>query len=259
MGWWFARFLLKEGMEVILTDRDPDKLRKNSRRTGVVVKNDSDIKQADVVLFAVPIDSFEAAAADLAPHVRPGQIVVDITSVKVMPLAVMHKYFERNLILGTHPMFGPGVRSISNRNFILTPTSEAEANLAKKVKAYLISRRANVTIMTPEEHDEMMSVILALPHFIALAAAEMLADLKDPNKLASISGSSYKKLVNLIDSVLSQDPGLYSAIQMLLAGVPALEKRFLAKAGVWAEIVKNGDKEKFIKRMQGLKEHFGQI
>jgi len=257
MGQWFARFLLKEGMEVILAGRDPDKLKEAGRRLRVdIAKNNGDITRADVVLLSVPIDSFEAAVSGLAQYIRPGQIVVDITSIKAMPVAIMHKYFKNNLILGTHPMFGPRIRSISKRNFVLTPTKDEENTLAQKVKNYLVSRGANVTVMKPEEHDELMSVVLGLSHFIALVAADTLADFKDMNKLESISGLTYKKLLTLIDSVLSQDPGLYSAIQMSLAGVPALENIFQGKAGVWAEMVKNKDREQFVTRMKVLKAAF---
>jgi prephenate dehydrogenase len=260
MGQWFARFLLKEGMEVILADLDTDKLKQVGQRLQVdIAGNTGDISQADVVLFAVSIDGFESAISEYAPYIRPEQIVVDITSVKVMPVTVMHKYFKDNLILGTHPMFGPGIRSISGRNFVLTPTSEKENVLAQKVKEYLSSRGAGVTVMQPAEHDEIMSVVLGLSHFIALVAADTLSDIKDLKNLDSVSGLTCKKLLTLIDSVLSQDPALYAAIQVSLDSLPQIEKQFRDKAGVWADIVKNKDKEQFIKRMNRLKEHFGKI
>ena len=124
--------------------------------------------------FSVPLDAFESVVKQIAPHISSGQFVVDVTSLKVQPVDIMHRYITSTVTLGMHPVFGPGAKSPAKQNFVLTPTNEAEASLAEKVKDYLEAREVQVTLMTPQEHDKMMTIILGLAHFIAIVSADTL-------------------------------------------------------------------------------------
>ena len=60
MGRWFARFLLKEGKEVVLIGRSQAKLEEAKRQLNVKINTSIEAaKQADAVLISVPIDHFE--------------------------------------------------------------------------------------------------------------------------------------------------------------------------------------------------------
>lgn len=123
MGRWFASFLLKDGKEVIITGRNKRKLLEAKQQLGVeVASNVEAVKSADAVLISVPIDNFEEVVKQVSPYTRPEQVIIDITSIKVFPVETMHKHIKTGLVLGTHPVFGPGARSIANQNFVLTPT-----------------------------------------------------------------------------------------------------------------------------------------
>ncbi|MFH1652081.1 MAG: prephenate dehydrogenase dimerization domain-containing protein, partial [Chloroflexota bacterium] len=103
------------------------------------------------------------------------------------------------------------------------------------------------------EHDAMMTVILGLAHFIAIVSADTVLAAENPRNLEKISGVTYKVLLTLIESVLSEDPELYAALQMHLPGVGEVEKLFREKAGQWADIVGRQDRGAFIARMTALK------
>ncbi|MBA7575300.1 T-protein [subsurface metagenome] len=261
MGRWFTRFLVKEGKEVVITGRNQKKLRETGRQLGVKVaaSNVEAVKSADVVLLSVPVDSFEEVVKQISPGINPGQAVVDITSIKVFPVEVMHRYIKRGVMLGVHPMFGPGARDIANQNFVLTPTSEEEETLAQRIKAYLETREARVTLMTPKEHDEMVAVTLGLSHFIAIASADALLSLDKSGKMGWVGGSTYKLLRVLIESVLSEDPELYASLQVNLPGIAEIEKLFQKSARTWAEIVASKDKQKFMDGMNVLKDKLNQL
>ena len=149
-----------------------------------------------------------------------------------MPVDVMHKYFKKADMLGIHPLFGPGAKGVANMNFVLTPTNKKESVLAQKITKFLETRSARVTLMTPQEHDEAMAVILGLAHFIALVSADTLVGIKNLKQLAAISGITYKVLLTLIESVVSEDPELYSTLQMALTGLPQLEELFCTEGSV---------------------------
>ena len=183
MGRWFASYLLDEAFKVIISGRNQEKLRNAGKELGIPTAYNIDVvKQSQVVILSVPPDTLEAVVKEIAPFTREEQIIVDVTSVKTRPIEIMHEYIKKGTILGTHPVFGPGAKSLSNQNIVLTPTSETESAFADKVKKYLESKGAHVSIMTPKQHDETMTVVLGLAHFIAIVAADTLLSLKTSRK-----------------------------------------------------------------------------
>ena len=130
--------------------------------------------------------------------------------------------------------------------------TKEEKRFAKEYKIWLEKRGFNVTIMGPEKHDELMSVVLGLTHFIALTTGEAFSKYKI-SELKSIGGISFKELADFSDNIINSDPDLYSSIQMELPDVIKIEKRFKKNVDEWFELVKKKDKEGFIKRMIGLK------
>jgi len=255
MGNWFARFFLKEGKEVLLVGRSNQKLEKIKRQLDVSVTTSiEDTRQADVILISVPVDHFEETVKKLSPYTHSDQTILDITSVKTLPVEAMHKYIVKGRILGTHPVFGPGARSLVNQNFVLTPTNDHERELAKKIKSYLEIKGARVRLMTPLEHDDMMAVILGLAHFIAIASADSLANLEQMKEMESVGGITYKVLLTLVESVISEDPELYASIQMNLPNLPHFQKIFLQSCQNWAELVKQKDKQQFISHMKIIRQ-----
>lgn len=254
MGRWFADFFLKDGKEVVISGRNQAKLLEVRSQLGVEVTSSVDaVKSADVVLLSVSIESFEPVVREISPFIKPGQIVIDITSIKAHPVEVMHRYVKTGRVLGAHPLFGPGARSAANQNFVLTPTNEAETALAQKVKGYLEERQGRVTLMTPQEHDEMMTIILGLAHFIAIVSADTLLSVDKLERMQAIGGTTYKVLLTLVESVLSEDPELYATLQMNLPNLTGVERLFQERAKAWTDLVANKDRREFVHRMQALR------
>ncbi len=254
MGRWFARFLLKEGKDIVLIGRNRTKLEKAKQKLDVQVATSMEAaKDADVVLISVPINHFEEVVKRLSPHTHPSQMILDITSVKAFPVEVMHRHIKRGQMLGTHPVFGPGARSVANHNFVLTPTNQEESALAEKLKSYLENKRAKVHLMTPQEHDDMMAVILGLAHYIAIVSADTLVNSKRLKEMEAIGGITYKVLLTLVESVISEDPEFYASLQMNLPNLPEIQKRFQKSCQDWARLVENRDRQEFVTRMKAIR------
>lgn len=255
MGRWFARFLLDEGKEVLLIGRDKAKLEKAGRELGVPVTTDMEaVKDADVVLISVPVDCFEEVVEKLGSHTSSNQIILDVTSAKTLPVEAMHHHIKQGWILGTHPVFGPGARGLTNHNFVLTPTDDREFALAEKIKGYLEARKAKVHLMTPQEHDDMMAVILGLAHYIAIVSADSLANLRRLKEMEAIGGITYKVLLTLVESVISEDAELYASLQMSLPGLPQIQKNFQKSCREWTDLVEKKDKAEFAARMKAIRD-----
>ncbi|MFC1961800.1 prephenate dehydrogenase [Chloroflexota bacterium] len=254
MGRWFARFLRDGGHDVVISGRNPAKLKEAGEQLGVkTAANTEAAKTADVILLSVSIESFADVVRELSPQINPGQTVIDITSVKEFPVTTMHHYLKTPKILGAHPLFGPGAKGFARQNFVLTPTNDTEKALADKVSQYLTERDARVTRMTPQEHDGMMTVILGLAHFIAIVSADTLLAADKLRDMPGISGITYKVLLTLIESVLSEDPELYASLQMHLPGISKVESMFREKTELWTDLVASGNRGEFVRRMQELK------
>jgi prephenate dehydrogenase len=255
MGRWFASFLVQDGKEVVISGRSEKRLQEAKQELGRVdiASNVEAVKNADVVLVSVPIDSFETVIKEICPYVRSEQFIIDLTSIKVFPVEIMHRYINTGLILGAHPMFGPGAKSMKNQNCVLTPTDEKELALAEKVKQYLETKGAKVTLMTPDKHDEMTAVILGLSHFIALISADTLSRFDQLGEMRTIAGTTYKVLLTLIKGVVSRDPEFYATLQMSLPDMAGIEEAFIRNSQEWVDLVRNRDKQEFIHRMQSLR------
>ena len=61
-------------------------------------------------------------------------------------------------------------------------------------------------------------------------------------------------LLTLVESVLSEDPELYASLQMHLPKITEIEELFLRNSKVWTDIVKNKERQEFVKRMNILKD-----
>ena len=254
MGRWFASFLSAEGKEVIIIGREQQKLEKTAAELGISFSTDiKDAGQADAVIVSVPVDCFEDVIRQLSPYTHPQQVVLDVTSVKTLPVEAMQQHISKGKVLGTHPVFGPGARSLANQNFVLTPTNEQEKELALKVEAYLKERGASVRLMTPQQHDDMMAVILGLAHYIAIVSADTISDFERLKDMEAVGGITYKVLLTLVESVISEDPSLYASLQMNLPRLPHYQQLFQQKGEEWAELVRQQDKQQFIQRMKEIR------
>jgi prephenate dehydrogenase len=162
-------------------------------------------------------------------------------------------------VLGAHPVFGPGAKDTAQRSFILTPTNSEEATLAQKVKQYLETRGARVTLMSPEEHDELMAIVLGLAHFIAIASADTLLSFDRLKQLGTIGGITFKLLLTLTESVISEDPEFYASLQMHLPKLAEIERSFQERVKSWVDLVAGKDQQQFAQRMKTLKDSYRRL
>jgi prephenate dehydrogenase len=254
MGVWFARFCMENGEEVIISDRKEEKLARIGKEIGVETDDFvGAVKKADNVIICVSIESFEEVVKKIAPSVREGQTVVDICSIKEQPVRIMHQYLRKALVLGTHPVFGPGSRSIKNKAYILTPTNAEEEEFAGKYKKWLEKVGARVFTMSPRKHDELMSVVLGFPHFLGLVACDTLLEQICYPESKKVAGTTYQMLFTLAEATAMENPELFSSLQFSLPEMQNLEKLLIEKAGEWLQLIKQKDSEAVAAKMNDLK------
>ena len=254
MGIWFAKWCIEKGDTVVLADRNPQKLSKLKGELGVETADfPTAVRGVDRVLICVSISSFEEIVKKIAPVVSKGQPVMDISSIKEYPVYIMHKYLKDALVLGTHPVFGPGSHGVKNKAYVLTPTNPEEEAYAKEFHRWLEKEEAHVFIMTPKKHDELMSLILGFPHFLGLAACETLLAQPAFSESKKLAGTTYRMLFTLAESVAQETPDLYANVQTKLPGLGKIEELFIVNAQEWIDLMKKKDTIEIMARMDRLR------
>ncbi|HSQ48195.1 MAG TPA: prephenate dehydrogenase/arogenate dehydrogenase family protein [Candidatus Deferrimicrobiaceae bacterium] len=260
MGVWFAKWCKEKGDTVVLADRNPQKLAKLKKELGVETADfPTAVRGADRVLICVSISSFEEIVKKIASAVIKGQPVMDISSIKEYPVNVMHKYLKDALVLGTHPVFGPGSHGVRNKAYVLTPTNPEEEVYAKEFQRWLEKEEAHVFIMTPQKHDELMSLILGFPHFLGLAACETLLAQPEFSESKKLAGTTYRMLFTLAESVAQETPDLYAHVQTKLPGLGKMEDLFMANAQEWRDLMKKKDTTEIMARMDRLRANLAKV
>ncbi len=254
MGVWFAKYCKQNGDTVILADRKKEKLAKLQKELGVETADFADaVQKADRVMICVSISAFEETVKKIAASVHENQPVMDICSIKEYPVKIMHEHLKDALVLGTHPVFGPGSNGVKHKAYVLTPTNAKEQAYAESFQKWLVKEEAHVFIMSPQKHDQLMTMVLGLPHFLGLAACETLVAQADFPETKKLAGTTYRMLFTLAEATALETPDLYANLQTKLPAVQKLEEQFLSNAQEWLDLIKRKDSAAIIKRMEQLR------
>ena len=261
MGRWFTRLFNNEGFSVVVSSRTQSKAEALRTEFGAEVahSNIDALDGADWILVCVSLDSLEPVLLEIGSHVRPGQVVIDIGSIKEIPVNLLHKHVEHGVTLGSHPVFGPGAKSLEGQNFVLTPVNEKEQRFAGEFRGWLEARGATVAVMSPRKHDMLMSLVLGFPHFVGLVTGDTLMNNSDFVDAKAVGGATYKLLLTLAESVSSEEPGFYSNLHMSLPEMEKIEGLFLEKVEEWLRLVKSKDCAGFSRKMEQVKKRLKEL
>ena len=213
-GSWFARYFKEKGFNVAVWG--PSGKVEVAKRMGVRYAHDmvKEAEESDIVLISVLIEKTVEVIRMVAPHMHPGSLIMDVTSIKSDPVSAMRTYAPVGVeVLGTHPMFGPTTPSLSGQTIIFTPGEETGKWLPI-IQSLFESDGAHIGILEAEEHDEMMAVVQALTHFayIGIGAALKALDF-DVQRSRLFMSPVYEIMIDFVGRILDQNPELYASIQ----------------------------------------------
>ena len=132
------------------------------------------VASMDHVIVCVPVQFMEEMLIKIAPIVSVGAKIIDVSSVKVKPVALMKKHLPSHCeIIATHPLFGPqsGKNGIEGLNMVLCP-GERRTTLELE-RFFKDDLGLKVLIRTPDVHDQQMAYVQALTHFVGRAVNGM--------------------------------------------------------------------------------------
>ena len=167
------------------------------------------IQGADLVVLAAPVKVILENIGDISKHLRRGCIVTDVGSTKVAIVEAAEKQFPPHvLFVGSHPMAGSEKSGMAEARAdlfkdavcIMTPTAKTNRMVRDKVKQVWTIMGAQVKVMEPVAHDEVMAYVSHLPHMMAFALARSIPDdhvqhgaasLKDTTRIAGSSAQMW--------------------------------------------------------------------
>ncbi len=212
---------------------------------------------ADVVVISVPIRETRAVIEELGPSVRRDALLMDVTSIKADPMAAMLASTKAS-VLGTHPMFGPGVNTYQGQRVVLCPgRGDAWLDWARQM---FTARGLVITEATPEEHDAMMAIVQVLHHFktqvLGLALSRTGAPLEETLRFTS---PAYLLETYVTGRHFAQAPELYGPIEMLNPDSKRVIGIFQQAAADLAAILEARDQDAFDRVFDRVRDFFGEF
>jgi chorismate mutase/prephenate dehydrogenase len=243
IGGLFARLFADLGHTVLIADL----------RTAL--RPEDAAAAADVVVISVPIENTDAVIRGVGPHVREDALMMDVTSIKEAPVAAMLES-TRASVVGTHPMFGPGVHSVQGQRVVLCRARGER--WADWVRHTLEARGLTVTETSPLQHDRAMSIVQVLTHFQTQTLGLTLARLGIPlHQTLVFTSPAYLLELYVTARHFAQDPALYGSIEMRNPGTSNVTAAFGDAAREIGEILARGDRAAFERMFEEVRGFFG--
>jgi len=180
--------------EIAVADASP-KVLERVRALGLADRVTADptdaVRDADLVVLAVPPLAIGKVAADIAGALAPGAIVTDVGSVKTVVAEAFAAHLPASVFaIPGHPIAGTeqsgpdaGYATLfAHRWTILTPQRRADAGYVaalSRLTAFWEALGANVERMDERHHDLVLAVTSHLPHLIAYNIVGTAADLEE--------------------------------------------------------------------------------
>lgn len=167
---------------------------------------------AEMIVVAVPVPLVRPALEALRPLLTPSQVVLDVGSVKVHPMAAMADVLGTEIPwVGTHPLFGPLSLALAERPLRVVlcpaPAKWGHGEAAARVRALYERIGCEVVEQTADGHDRVMAHTHALTFFVAKGMIDAGAGMDVP-----FAPPSFQAFARAIETVRSDAGHLFAAI-----------------------------------------------
>ncbi len=173
------------------------------RKENICANASNDIRQcvvnSDLIIIATPLSSYKEIILSIKDSLKKDVILTDTGSVKKAIMKIIYNINLKNVHwIPSHPIAGTeesGPRAghaemFENRWCIISPPKNIAEQAIKRLKALWEAIGCKVKIMTPEEHDEILSLTSHLPHAIAYNIVRTVMSVEDKLKQEVIQYSA---------------------------------------------------------------------
>lgn len=257
IGGSYAMSLSKQGYKVkavTLEQKDIDYAVENGIIiSGVTTADKEIVSWADIIVFALYPSVFIRWIKENQDLFSPGSLITDVTGVKSTVVGEIQSILRDDVeFIAAHPMAGrerSGVEFSDDSifygaNYIITPTEKnTQSAIECCAKLGEILGFARISVLSPQEHDEIIAFLSQLTHCIAVT----LMTSNDSEHLEKYTGDSFRDLTRIskINDRMWSELFLMNK-EALLKQMDAFSQEFLK----FREYVANGEEEKLREVMQ---------
>ena len=207
LGGSYAKALSKKGFRVDAITLDRDSI-DYALAEGMIAVGSTEVEPslvggADLVIFALYPHVFVDWVRENQHLFKPGAILTDVTGVKSSVVGEIQGMLRPDVeFIAAHPMAGREVSGVRNSddsifhgaNYVVTP-SDKNTQEAIDLCCELghILGFANVSILSPSEHDDVIAFVSQLTHCIAVA----LMTCQHMDNLEDYTGDSFRDLTRI--------------------------------------------------------------
>lgn len=254
-------YYFRDEFEVYITGRDHKKGRRIADELNVnyIESNAGLANISDILIVSVPIQHTSYVIREVAPFMKSGSVMIDVTSVKEEPSKAMAECLAENVeYIPTHPVFGPRTTELDNQVIVLTPDKKGE--WYSKVYDYLSEKNMRIIETTAEKHDFMMSIVQVLTHFSFISTASAIEKLKvDLSESEDYESPIYNLMIDMIARIVAQNPYLTYNIQSMNNNGPKIRNTFADAVIELRDVINDEDEEKFVEIAIKATKHMGDI
>lgn len=185
---------------------------------GVIDEAQTDIALAmqgtDIVVIATPVAQTPEILATIAPHIKADTVITDVGSTKSDIAGYVEKASQtlspefQSQFVGGHPIAGAEKSGVSaakadlfiGKNVVLTPNDKTSELALSKVRSLWEATGANVSEMSAEAHDQIFAAVSHLPHLLAFALVDDLANRKNSQQLFDFAASGFRDFTRIAGS-----------------------------------------------------------
>ena len=207
LGGSYARALRRFGFHISAVTLDQSSI-DYAIKEGIIDEGSSTlderiIGEADLVIFALYPHVFVEWIKNNQHLLKSGALITDVTGVKRSIVYKIQDMLRPDVeFVAAHPMAGREVSGVENStdrmfigaNYIVTPT---EKNTREAIDTCIELGRlmgfSNVSVLSPEEHDEMIGFLSQLTHCIAIT----LMTCNDKENMEKFTGDSFRDLTRI--------------------------------------------------------------
>lgn len=161
------------------------------------------IAQADIIISALYPNAMVEWISTYQRYMKPDTLISDVSGVKRSVVYRVQDILRDDLeFIGSHPMAGKEVSGVKYAddsifhiaNFIITPTDKNTQEAIDIMQQFAtILGFSNISILSPEKHDEMIGFVSQLTHVIAVS----LMNTNDNTHLVEYTGDSFRDLTRI--------------------------------------------------------------
>ncbi|HEY0603695.1 MAG TPA: prephenate dehydrogenase [Herpetosiphonaceae bacterium] len=167
------------------------------------------VREADVIFVSVPPTELAETFSAIAPHVKHGTVVSDVSSTKTQVLQLAAERLPRTVdFIGGHPLLSytgkrpskPSIDLFKGAIYCLVSSVHAQPNAINTMDLLVTAIGAKPYYIDAVEHDAYIGGVDHLPQLLSIALMEAVSRSSGWREMQAIGSTSFGAMVDLAGS-----------------------------------------------------------